>query len=56
MDELFKEMTKDFSFLKEENFPSWCKIKKNVKIVIIIAPNVQLDLLLIYMLMHMRPK
>lgn len=31
MDELFKEMTKDFSFLKEENFPSWCKIKKKCK-------------------------
>lgn len=31
MDELFKEMIEDFSFLEEENFPSWCKIKKNVK-------------------------
>lgn len=28
MDELFKEMVEGFSFLKKENFPSWCKIKK----------------------------
>ena len=25
MDELFKEMTEDFSFLKEVNYSSWCK-------------------------------
>ena len=31
MDELFKEMIEDFSFLKEVNYSLWCKIKKNVK-------------------------
>lgn len=31
MDELFREMTEDFSFLKEENFPLLCKIKVKCK-------------------------